>query len=199
MNLKCFISIIILLILLNLNKKVTPYEYDCVSSFSNYSNAGICLESVDDCIGGAVKGNCSQGFVCCVPALYGQHPEDSIITKNLFLKLSGDTPRNRELYNCFIASFEYANITNPYHAAAYFATLADESNFFKEMESSEADSDNDAVLGNHALNDGSVFRGRGAILLRGRRNYEIASKFGWVFLLLLFNFKFNIFFFVKII
>ena len=61
--------------------------------------------------------------------------ENSFIKKRVFLKLVGDTVRNDALYNHFAKSLTDAEIFNQYRAAAYFATLVGETNYFKELES----------------------------------------------------------------
>jgi predicted chitinase len=94
----------------------------------------------------------------------------------MFLKLAGNTTRNSFLYNYFVESMNRASIANQYRAAAYFATLVGESNFFKDLESKITDPDINIDLGNDATGDGSNFRGRGAILVRGKQNYMLANS-----------------------
>ena len=67
-------------------------------------------------------------------------------------------------------------ITNQYRAAAFFATLVGESDGFKYFEYRGS-------IGGQ--NDDSVYRGRGAIFIKGKQDYELASKaLGNIFFLL---------------
>ena len=138
---------------------------------------GTC-KSVAECSGAALKGNCLNSFVCCIPDLKPplNVPENPLISKRTFLKLVGDTVRNSALYNHFAQSLIDAEAFNQYRAAAYFATLVGETNYFKELESKVDDPDFNADLGNNATADGSIFRGRGGIWLRGKTNYILANS-----------------------
>jgi predicted chitinase len=51
-----------------------------------------------------------------------------------------------------------------------------ETNYFKELESKVNDPDFNEDLGNNATRDGSNFRGRGGIWLRGKTNYILANS-----------------------
>ena len=133
---------------------------------------------IDECAGAALAGNCTtSGLTCCIeeisPPLY--KPENRIITKEIFLKISGNTLRNQAIYNYFVESMELAEIKNEYQAASYLSQLIGETKYFKSMESLQIESDFTPQLGNNATGDGIKFRGRGSILLRGKRNYELAN------------------------
>ena len=79
------------------------------------------------------------------------------------------------MYFYFVESLAYAQIQSEFQLAAYLAQLVGETDYFKAIDSSQAESDFDSQLGNNQTGDGVKFRGRGAILLRGRTNYYLAS------------------------
>ena len=150
---------------------------DCSNDFGGEKHIGEC-KPVEDCKYAALQGNCLNSFICCIPDR-GSPPsiaENSFIKKNIFLKLVGNTPRNNELYNYFAQSMNEADIYNQYKAAAYFATLVGETNYFKDLELKASDPDFNDDLGNSETTDGSKYRGRGAISLRGKSNYILANS-----------------------
>jgi hypothetical protein len=165
----CFIIILTLC-------KTIKSQTNCNNDYGVERYNGTC-KPVDECVGAALKGNCLNSFVCCIPDVQSPPnvPENSFINKRVFLKLVGDTVRNDALYNHFAKSLTDAEIFNQYRAAAYFATLVGETNYFKELESKVDDPDFNADLGNNATADGSIFRGRGGIWLRGKTNYILAN------------------------
>ncbi len=140
---------------------------------------GTC-QNISVCTGVAVKSsNCSTtGFVCCIEELHTEPHflnENPILTRDIFLKIVGNTSRNRAMYFYFVESLAYAQIQSEFQLAAYLAQLVGETDYFKAIDSSQAESDFDSQLGNNQTGDGVKFRGRGAILLRGRTNYYLAS------------------------
>ena len=157
--------------------KTIKSQTNCNNDYGLKRYNGTC-KSVEECTGAALKGNCLNSFVCCIPDIKPPPnvPENSFVNKRTFLKLVGDTVRNSALYNHFAQSLIDAEINNQYRAAAYFATLAGETNYFKELESRVDDPDFNADLGNNATADGSIFRGRGGIWLRGKTNYILANS-----------------------
>ena len=161
-----FFKLIYLISLLYLATLTNAQNLKCVGKYE-LTMIGDCM-LVDDCTGAAVEGNCStSGFICCI-AESSPPPdkaENKIITKDIFLKIAGNTKRNQAIYNYFVESLEMANITTEYQAAAYLSQLIGESKYFKSMESS----------GYNLTGDSLKFRGRGAILLRGKTNYELAN------------------------
>jgi len=175
MNLKkiIFICLIVSLTLCKTIKSQTNCNNDNGVEIYN----GTC-KLVEECTGAALKGNCLNSFVCCITDIKPPPnvPENSFVNKRTFLKLVGDTVRNSALYNHFAQSLIDAEAFNQYRAAAYFATLVGETNYFKELESKVDDPDFNVDLGNNATGDVSNFRGRGGILLRGKTNYILANS-----------------------
>ncbi len=139
---------------------------------------GSCI-SIDHCTGGVIaSNNCSTGLACCVEDK--QQPSSfavkHLLTKEIFLKIAGDTTRNDGMYYYVVESLILANVETEYQIAAYLSQVLGETRFFKSFESSIVDTDVDSVLGNDRIGDGTRFRGRGGILLRGRGNYALAQK-----------------------
>lgn len=174
---KIFAIQLVLLYLDNvLSQSSTSRPSGCISKYGNPLN-GTCMQ-VDDCTGAALEGSCSSGLICCVA---DKAPisvtEDKIITKNRFYKFVNKTRRNEALYGFFIKSLEQIGAKgNIYKTAAYFSQLIGESNYFKNLESRVIDSDSNTDLGNNMTGDGKFYQGRGAILLRGRKNYALANS-----------------------
>ena len=194
---KIYISIV-----LSILNQIIQTQTICNNDYGNQRYNGVCKQ-VDDCIGAGLKGNCLNSLVCCIQddKQAPNIPENSFIKKNLFLNLVGNTTRNEYLYNFFAESLNEAGIFNQYRAAAYFATLVGETNYFKEFESKVDDPDINADLGNNETSDGLKFRGRGGIWLRGKTNYilansKLSSSFGNCFIrikvLIFFNYGFSI-------
>ena len=159
-------KLIFLISLLYLATLTNAQNLKCVGKYE-LTMIGDCM-LVDDCTGAAVEGNCSTSeFICCIAESSAppDKAENKIITKDIFLKIAGNTKRNQAIYNYFVESLEMANITTEYQAAAYLSQLIGESKYFKSMESS----------GYNLTGDSLKFRGRGAILLRGKTNYELAN------------------------
>ena len=151
-------------------------ENNCFNEYGTKKYIGQCM-ALNDCTGGAFQGNCSNSNnVCCVkdPSNSSYTPLNPIINLGLYLKLAGNTTRNRALFEYFAESLVLSNISNPNRAAAFFATLIGESNYFREIESTINDADDN--FGNTNAGDGLLYRGRGAILVRGKDNYILANK-----------------------
>ncbi len=157
--------------------KTIKSQTNCNNDYGLTRYNGTC-KSVEECSGAALIGNCLNSFVCCITDIKSPPniTENPLISKKLFLKLFGDTERNAALYNHFAQSLIDAEINNQYRAAAFLATLMGETNYFKELESKVNDPDFNADLGNNATRDGSNFRGRGGIWLRGKTNYILANS-----------------------
>ena len=146
----------------------------CTSKYGNSLN-GKCM-TVDNCTGAALEGNCGSNLICCIPDKAPIISNNRYITKDLYFKILGKTPRTEALYGFFIKSLENAGAhTQIYKAAAYFSQLIGESNYFRDFESRKIDSDFNVELGNNNTGDGSFYQGRGAILLRGKTNYILAN------------------------
>jgi hypothetical protein len=172
LRMKVFIFIIFILIL-NVNLQNVN---NCLNEYGTKKYIGQCMQ-VNDCIGGAFIGNCSNlNNVCCIKDPFNSSftPLNPIINLGLYLKLAGNTTRNRALFEYFAESLVLSNISNPNRAAAFFATLIGESNSFRELESTINDADDN--FGNTNTGDGLLYRGRGAILVRGKDNYILANK-----------------------
>ena len=152
-------------------------QQNCQNLYGKNKRNGVCT-STNDCTGAALKGNCLSSDVCCIQDSSLNYPENPIITRSIFFKLMGNTFRNNALYGYFAESMAKANITNENKAAAalYFATIFGESKTLKEFESPISENDFNNELGNNEIGDGSNYRGRGAILLKGKANYELAGK-----------------------
>jgi len=155
----------------------TSLKTPCTNSYGNISKLiGYCSQ-VDECKGGAFIGNCtSSSLICCVLDMSSSISTNKLITKEIFLKIAGNTPRNDWLYNFFSESMTKAQITTENRAAAYLSQLIGETDYFKSIESVKSEKDDDITIGNNQTGDGSLFRGRGGILLRGKSNYQLAKN-----------------------
>jgi predicted chitinase len=162
-----------------LSNYLNSQSFPCTNDFGSKKYNGTC-KLVEECVGAALQGNCqntaSFNFICCIPDSNQPNLSDKFITKPIFLKVAGNTSRNSALYGFFVQSMQTAKINDQNKAASYFATLLGESNFFRELESKVKDQDFNADLGNNSTNDGSIYRGRGAILVRGKTNYQLAES-----------------------
>jgi len=130
-------------------------------------------------VGAALASTCTtQGHICCVPEPDKAPKEvaNQIITKAIFLKIAGNTIRNNALYRYFTESVTLAGIRTEYQIAAYLAQLIHETDYFRQIESSVLENDENSLLGNSLPGDGTLFRGRGGILLRGRSYYQKAKE-----------------------
>lgn len=153
----------------------------CTNKYGS-ANQGEC-KNVDDCKGAALVGNCTGQQICCIPDPNSPPsvPSGIKLTKQIFLKLVGNTPRNDYLYNFIASAMQSAALFTgsfPNHkTAAFLAQLVGESDYFRNLESKIVnDTDNDTILGNNQAGDGVKFMGRGGILLRGRTNYALANN-----------------------
>ncbi len=169
------ISLVILLILNNPTLQELQFS-KCRSKYENYM-IGECKE-IDECTGASVQGDCNNNsYTCCIEEIgLGYIKESSLISKNLFLKMTGKSKRNEALYNHFVISLEDARIRTSYQAAAYLSQLLGETKLFKYIESTQLENDYNIQLGNNQVGDGIKYRGRGSILLRGKLNYILANK-----------------------
>lgn len=82
--------------------------------------------------------------------------------------------RNAALYKYFVQAIQLANVTSTYAKAAFLAQMLDETKGFMFIESTVREKDDNPDIGNTAAGDGLKFRGRGAILIRGKANYLVA-------------------------
>ncbi len=98
--------------------------------------------------------------------------------KDIFLEISGNTVRNEALYKYFVMALHMANIDSTYGKAAFLAQILGETKMFKAIESTVLENDNNPSIGNTEKGDGTKYRGRGAILIRGKANYNLARTEG---------------------
>ncbi len=152
----------------------------CKSQYETNSKLTGECKDVDMCVGAAIASTTCvpQNQICCVP-----EPDEApletpneIISKEQFLNISGNNVRNNALYRYFTDSLALANIKTEFQVAAYLAQLIDETDYFRKIESVTMETDINPELGNIQKGDGVTFRGRGGILLRGRKNYNLANN-----------------------
>ena len=179
-----FKLLIIIIICLLLNKYVDLQSTTTINQLISCNNlygsstklTGDC-SLIYNCKGAAfVTTGCPNPQICCVQDTSSSSSTNSKITKAIFLKIAGNTARNDWIYNYFSESMILAEIDNEYKAAAYLSQLIGDTDYFKSIEAIRPEKDNDLSIGNNKTGDGSLYRGRGGILLRGRLNYELASN-----------------------
>ena len=93
----------------------TNGQLTCVSKFEK-NLVGVCME-IDSCVGAAITGNCSNSkHTCCVPESFIAPVEvgNNLISKELFLEISGNTVRNNAIYRYFAESLVLAEINTEY-------------------------------------------------------------------------------------
>ena len=142
------------------------------------SLSGLCSQ-LDECTGAVFRApnECVGQQVCCIDDdVKPSYKENALFTRDMFLKVVGNTTRSRELYYYLIEAFGYAGIEGEYQIAAFVAQVVGETNFLKGLEAEQVEKDFDGQLGNNQTGDGVKFRGRGAILLRGRSDYFLANS-----------------------
>lgn len=131
------------------------FALNCVESATSCQGkyeatlVGECME-IDVCTGAAINGNCPQSQTCCVADVAS--PDDSenlYLTKEIFLKIAGNTTRNSALYSHLVESMNIAGIRTPFHVAAYVSQLIGETDFFKRIESLQPENDFSPALGNN--------------------------------------------------
>ncbi|CAF0713246.1 unnamed protein product [Brachionus calyciflorus] len=148
----------------------------CQNLYGKTKYDGECL-NVAVCIGAALIGNCPNiHHICCIndqsPSLFSGFPQ----YKENFLKIVGNTTRNHVIYHYLAESMQAAQIDTEYKMAAYLSQLAEETSNFEQLESTTSEADIDSDIGNSQFGDGSLYRGRGGIYLRGKNNYELAER-----------------------
>ena len=157
----------------------TSSNIPCSSAYSNPVLNGTCLPS-SECLGATLTGICPHtSHVCCIPdpQLTTEAGENSFITLNRYLKFVGDTTRNRRFYYLFKRSIADAGITTCHAASAYFAQLLGETGRLQIFEERNGiNQDINPSIGNDSPGDGVKYRGRGALLLRGKQVYLNATQ-----------------------
>ena len=147
----------------------------CTSEQGNFD--GSCLD-VNECTGAALTGSCAKpNEICCIydkPS--ATVDKNNFIQRETFLKIVGNTTRNNALFGYFVESMSLAQINDNYQAAAYLSQLAGESKYFRSLESDKSEKDFNPDIGNDGTGDGLKYKGRGAILLRGKSNYNAANN-----------------------
>ena len=171
---RTFLKLLTVVLLLHVTSGET-----CKGSIDGEFVVGGTCQNIDECTGAAISSNdCSSSQTCCfndqTPA--STNVENKDLTLDIFLKVVGDTKRNRALYFYFVDSMKDANIVTNYEKAAYLSQLIGESKYFKKIESVIMERDDDKQLGNTKKGDGITYRGRGGILTRGRLNYQRANN-----------------------
>lgn len=150
----------------------TVYSQTCTNTYGT-KRSGVC-KGVDECTGAALRGNCSDSRqICCINDKTIEMGEHKKLTKEILLKLVGNTTRTSWIYDYVVESMRYASISGKYEEqkiAAYLSQLVGETQFFRRLESDKLDGDD------KDSDDKSNYLGRGAIFIRGRNNYVAANK-----------------------
>jgi len=152
----------------------------CQSVYAKFN--GTCIQS-SDCTGAALTEICeNKNFVCCIPdlELKPETIQDKFITLDKYLKFVGNSTRTRSLYYLLKKAIADAGITKCHAAASFFAQVLGESKsltFFEELKSNGIS----GSIGNNETGDDEKYRGRGALLLRGKRYYSDFSREGMLY------------------
>ena len=155
----------------------TPFNIACNSVYSTPQLNGTCMPS-SVCTGATLTDICRErSHICCIPdsALTSEAGENQLITLKTYYKFVGNTTRTRALYYLLKRSITDAGINTCHGAAAYFAQIIGETdnlNRFEEpISTSMSKFDFATSIGNNETGSGQKYRGRGALLMRGKGVY----------------------------
>ncbi len=141
-------KILLLILSLVLLQVIETQAAQSCSGTYERSLIGICIR-IEDCEGAVIGGNCVSGLKCCVPEPSPiTEASNSILTKNKFLKIIGNTTRNNFLYSYLVNAMEKANVRTEFQIAAFLSQLMGETDNFKSIESSQLEDDYDISIGN---------------------------------------------------
>lgn len=131
------------------------FAFNCVETATSCKGkyeatlVGECME-IDVCTGAAINGNCPQSQTCCVADVASPDVvENFYLTREIFLKIAGNTTRNSALYAHLVESMNIAEIQTPFQVAAYVSQLIGETDFFRRIESLQSENDFSPTLGNN--------------------------------------------------
>lgn len=167
----------------------------CKIKFGN--DDGVCKPS-RECLGAAVESNnnnCGTTNICCVDDVKVTIAEDKHMPKSTFLKLVGNTSRNDAMYSYFVQSMQLAGVNTgsnaDYKMCTYLSQIVGESKVFERLESRYIDRDDDVEFGNSDIGDGEKWQGRGALYVRGKKDYELCNKANNIYSILIFEKKYK--------
>jgi len=142
---------------------------------------GTC-QTKESCTGATLLGICkTTSYICCLNDTDSNinYPENTFLPLSVYRKLVGNSTRATSLYRVFSRALTEARVATCHQAAAFLSMVQGETSnlmLFHELLKDSFKFDFDANLGNNQTGDGARYEGKGAILLRGRANYHLASN-----------------------